>query len=407
MKVRVPHLVVKAGRSGRPLHYWQPSALLRKAGWKAVRLPDDLAAAIAEAEAWNRKVADWRGGAPASSPAAARRQVERFARRETVRQLIRDFRADRWPELKPATRKQYDYALGVIEAWAGDQPLPFVTADRCRVLLKELARPAPGSRVARLHRAAGIGRVLRTLMGWAAQRERIAANPMDRVTIREPKPRQQVWPDSAIEAMVAMADALRAPSLGDAVLLAADTGQREGDLLLQRHIPRRGDGRRWLKLQQGKTGVWVEMPLTARLEARLDAAEARARAASVASVRILVREGSGRPWDQEAFIKAIAQLREAAIAGRPDLGLTPCPELAGLQFRDLRRTIVVRMAEAGVDLPGIAAISGHRIDACKKILETYLPRTGKMAAAAIERLEAHRAAGATGAAAAGPERQEA
>jgi len=42
--------------------------------------------------------------------------------------------------------------------------------------------------------------------------------------------------------------------------------------------------------------------------------------------------------------------------------LRPCLELAGLKYRDLRRTLIVRLAEAGVDLPGTAAISGHRIE---------------------------------------------
>lgn len=64
--------------------------------------------------------------------------------------------------------------------------------------------------------------------------------------------------------------------------------------------------------------------------------------------------------------------------------------MEGLQYRDLRRTLIVRLAEAGVDLPGIAAVSGHKIETCKKILETYLPRTGKMASAAIETLESRR-----------------
>jgi hypothetical protein len=224
---------------------------------------------------------------------------------------------------------------------------------------------------------------------------------MDRVTIREPKARHHLWPDHCIDAIVAMADALALPSIGDAILLAADTGQRESDLLAFRRMPRRPDGRRWMRLQQGKTGVWIDIPFTARLDQRIDQAEARHRAreeaarktgkATIASTRLLVRETDGKPWPQEAFIRAVAEVRTAAIAGSEKHGLEPCPEMAGLQFRDLRRTIIVRLAEAGVDLPGIAAISGHKIELCKKILETYLPRTSKMAAAAIEKLEAYRA----------------
>lgn len=108
------------------------------------------------------------------------------------------------------------------------------------------------------------------------------------------------------------------------------------------------------------------------------------------SLRLLVRETTRQPWAQAAFQKRFAAIREAAIAGDQKAELSPCPELAGLQFRDLRRTIIVRLAEARVDLPGIVAISGHKIEQCKPILETYLPRTTKMATAAIAQFEAHR-----------------
>ena len=40
---------------------------------------------------------------------------------------------------------------------------------------------------------------------------------------------------------------------------------------------------------------------------------------------------------------------------------------------------MVRMAEAGAEITDIAAVSGHTIAATVQILETYLPRTKKMA----------------------------
>ncbi len=64
--------------------------------------------------------------------------------------------------------------------------------------------------------------------------------------------------------------------------------------------------------------------------------------------------------------------------------------LSELQFLDLRRTAVVRLAEAGCTVPEIAAITGHQLDRTARILETYLPRNGTMAEAAIRKLEQHR-----------------
>ena len=57
------------------------------------------------------------------------------------------------------------------------------------------------------------------------------------------------------------------------------------------------------------------------------------------------------------------------------------------QRRDLRRTGVVRLAEAGATTPQIAAISGHSIDYCQKIIDTYLPRRTEVALGGMEAWE--------------------
>ena len=51
-------------------------------------------------------------------------------------------------------------------------------------------------------------------------------------------------------------------------------------------------------------------------------------------------------------------------------------------------TAIVRLGEAGATLPQIVRISGHEIYYCARILETYLPRTFKMAQEAVRLLDA-------------------
>lgn len=58
--------------------------------------------------------------------------------------------------------------------------------------------------------------------------------------------------------------------------------------------------------------------------------------------------------------------------------------IRGLQRRDLRRTGIVRVAEAGCPTPSIAAVSGHSIDYCQRIIDTYLPRRTEVALKGIE-----------------------
>jgi hypothetical protein len=57
------------------------------------------------------------------------------------------------------------------------------------------------------------------------------------------------------------------------------------------------------------------------------------------------------------------------------------------QRRDLRRTGIVRLAEAGATTPQIAALSGHSIDYCQRIIDTYLPRRTEVALGGIEAWE--------------------
>jgi len=83
---------------------------------------------------------------------------------------------------------------------------------------------------------------------------------------------------------------------------------------------------------------------------------------------------TGMVWDKNNFARRFRAVREAA--GLPE----------GLQFRDLRRTAMVRFAEAGASLAQIAAVSGHSIEQTQKILERYIPRNRLMALAAMDLL---------------------
>jgi integrase len=60
--------------------------------------------------------------------------------------------------------------------------------------------------------------------------------------------------------------------------------------------------------------------------------------------------------------------------------------IEGAQARDLRRTAMLRMAEAGATVPQIASVSGHSIEQTQRILNTYLPRNRDLAEIAIARL---------------------
>lgn len=80
------------------------------------------------------------------------------------------------------------------------------------------------------------------------------------------------------------------------------------------------------------------------------------------------------------FRRAIAALRLRAAEktqeeGNEDLAA----DILSLQFRDLRHAGAAWLSELGIEDHLIAAITGHKLERTKKILETYMPRTTKMA----------------------------
>lgn len=91
-------------------------------------------------------------------------------------------------------------------------------------------------------------------------------------------------------------------------------------------------------------------------------------------------------WDR-ARARADWHLARELLAAK-----LPKPEirerlLKGLQRRDLRRTAMVRMAEADATTAQIAVVSSHTIDQTSRILDTYIPRRGEVAAGAIDAWE--------------------
>ena len=75
-----------------------------------------------------------------------------------------------------------------------------------------------------------------------------------------------------------------------------------------------------------------------------------------------------------------------AIASEAEKAMVKA-RIEGRTFHDLRRTAVVRMAEAGCTIPEIASLSGHQLETTSRIIETYLPRNRRLAQAAVAKLE--------------------
>jgi integrase len=106
-----------------------------------------------------------------------------------------------------------------------------------------------------------------------------------------------------------------------------------------------------ITLRQSKTGVLLAVPVAKELRIALNETPRQ-------SPTILICETTKRTWKPYFFRHEFRRIANMA-------------DLTNLQFLDLRRTAVVRLAEAGCTVPEIAAITGHQLDRTARILETY------------------------------------
>lgn len=403
-KVRVRYLISKPGRHG-PRFFWQPSMALRAAGWHPIRLPNDPAAAIREAERRNAALDAWRRGDRGVEGAPERiGTADRFRPTPgSIDALIATYKASRfWSKLAPKTRREYQWALNAISEWCGDAPVGALTAPLVQAFYGSLlrrpafdkeGRPVFGTAgkpkmIETPAKAAAVIRVLRLLLGHGPKlgfpRNEAAVRPG--ITLnkrREPR----LWSREDVQAVVAAADTLGWRSVGTAVLLNEWIGQRLSDVLA---LPRWDLAHGELVLRQAKTRRQVALPvhLVPHLLERLKS-EAERPGAIVSQTHLLVNDRTGKPWDHDTFRHVFAEVRDAAASGLPARAdrpeLRPRPEVAALWFMELRHTAVTRLHEAGVDPLGIAAITGHTEASVRAILDRhYLIRTRPAAERAFQ-----------------------
>jgi hypothetical protein len=355
-KFKVRYLVVKPQKGGHVLFYWQPARALRQLDFNTRRLAERtnrLEDAIVEAERLNRDLDRWREG-----------RGEPIVEPGSLPWLVKLYRGtELYTDLAPKTQRSYDQGIALLEAWSKERdhpPISGLQTRHVRELLDTVHRPAMR------HLAY---RTLRLLLSFAAAEGHVERNPARGLRIKGLRPRETYWTAGQVEAFNKVAHASGRPSLALAAHLAVNLGQREGDVLRLAWSQYEAGS---FTLRQLKTGRLVSVPATAELRDVLAAATRK-------SPTIVIAETTGRPYREDHFRHEFARIR--GLAGLPD----------SLRFMDLRRTSVVRLAEAGCSVPEIAAVTGHTIDRTARILEVYLPRTAPMARAAVARLDQARA----------------
>ncbi|RWC90053.1 MAG: integrase [Mesorhizobium sp.] len=310
----------------------------------------------------------WKGGPPlpgkpgdpefvAAFNAAVARKIE--PPRGVLLSILQGFQSTTiWDDLAPRTRRDYVGLIKVIEKDFGDFPLSALGDRRTRdIFMSWRDKRAKASR----RQADYSWQVLARILSWAHGRGLVIANPCEKGgRVYRGSRAEFVWTDADEAAFLASAP----KHLHLALTLALWTGQRQGDLL--RLAWTQYDGK-VIRLQQGKTGARVQVPVGAPLKAALDANRGK-------SGPILLNS-DGEPWTADGFRSSWR--KACAAAG-----------IVGVTFNDLRGTAVTRLAIAGCTEAEIATITGHSLRDVRSILDAhYLNRDPALGESAIRKLE--------------------
>jgi integrase len=333
MHVKLRYLIRRSDRSGGERWYWH------RRGHKLTRLPNDLIERIAMAERLN---------------AAADNIVRaELARRGSIAWIIQRYRdSDQYSALSSGTVKYYKRFLREIEALG--PALPFSSFTRRAVVDFLETYPKP-------HQRRQAAAVLKNLFGIARYYGIVTADEAAGLRLKTSRPRDRIWSDEEIARWLDAA-ASEDPHMATAFLLLQYTAQRPSDVLKMTWPQYSGSA---IRLRQQKTGALLDVPAHPVLRDHLGAVAHSSTSLTIVTYR-------GRPVKYLRFNERFRRIAERAQVDA--------------QARDLRRTAMVRMAEAGATVPQIASVSGHSIEATQRILETYLPRNRDLAEIAITRL---------------------
>jgi integrase len=236
-------------------------------------------------------------------------------------------RSNRWANLKPRTRADYEKVLLYLDEKIGPR-------DVTRLIRKDVIE----AQVANQHRvrfANYIAQVMSVLCEHAINIGWLAHNPAKGVDkLKTPDDRQQPhipWTDDAVARW--RADAAPLPRL--IFEIGVGSVQRPGDWTRFRWNDYDGSE---LKIIQGKTGKHLYLPCTSNLKTALDAAPKN-------GLTILTLQG-GRPLPYR-------RMAQIMLDERSRLGLVAY-DLHALRYRG-----VMELAWAGCDDPQIASYSGH------------------------------------------------
>lgn len=348
--------------------WWEPEAAIRPLGFKVVEL--DAATPMKAGRAardLNDQVAAARITGAAPQPRRGLICIE---------DLAEDYhRGLQFENLKPAAKASYRALTRLIIRKWGDVAAADMTKPMMRTWYESLHRDVGEYQALALIRHMSVLMAHAELRGHRAEQ----SNPCYRLGVSVPKPRKRVVDWAEFDALIAAAHRVGLPSVALIAALSMLAGQRLTDCL----AALRGDFENRMVVWPGTddpVSVWVwfvdrsktgaEGALLLHDELAPLVAAVLARPAP-ADAKLIIEERVGRAYDMDLFQKCWGKVRAAAVAG--GAGAQPCPTLAEVQFRDLRRSFGVHARRGGASIADAGDALGNSAGVNARIKDTYMP----------------------------------
>lgn len=377
MKHKIPYLKF---RNGRPR--WEPGPSLRAAGFKGIDLKHDngkwmeIHDAIKRAEEINEEIKRRRAAQKGSTLVDANDHKPISASKSCNKLFEHWRRSPQFQKLAESTKIDYVSKAQIFLADFGEYPVRAIEPKHVYGWWNKVYQD-------RGHAMAnGLVAVARTMLSYAMPPRLawITSNPAAALKLEGVSPRVMIWTPEEISEVISASERLDIPSIGDAVVVALHTGQRQGDIL-RLELPQLVHGR--ARFMQAKTGSRVSVPFSPALADRIEQIKARRASAKIcdftSSQHLILSERNNKPYDGNYFRKCFRRVRSEA--SRHMLSILE------KQFLDLRDTAITRLAQAGCTVPEIRAITGHSLTSITEVLKHYLAIDDAMADTAIERLK--------------------
>lgn len=209
---------------------------------------------------------------------------------------------------------------------------------------------------------------LSIVLNLGIRHEAVIANPVSQLKRKTEKPRRIMWPKDDVKAFLDVAySQWRYRSIALILHMAYEWGQRIGDMRLLKWEDLNFEEKR-VDIKQSKRGAEVHLPIPDDLLAMLKAQREDFGFQQYVAPHVRPNNGAYGVYTAVDIHRYVNEIKEIA-------GISP-----ELQARDLRRTAITEMAEAGVDLVGIMQVSGHQNP---NSVKPYLVNTYSGASAAL------------------------